>query len=113
MVCHNVNINGQNNRYWYSENHHEFCETPLPDPVRVLCAVSARKIIGVMFSEETVNSCYCLELIPTPFLRELTAKGTVELLHAGRCHVQYSRLVGDCPISIIYQVAGNLQITAL
>jgi len=58
--------------------------------------VSARKIIGVVFFEETVNSCYCVELILTPFFRELTAEGTVQLLHAEQWHVPHSRLVSDC-----------------
>ena len=38
MVCSNVNVNGQNNRYWCSENPHEFCEIPLPDLVSLACS---------------------------------------------------------------------------
>jgi hypothetical protein len=84
----------------------------LSDLVRVLSAASARKVIGVVFFEETVNSCCCVELILTPLFRELTAEGTVQLLHAGQFHVPHSRLVSDCPIRGIQQMVDNLQITA-
>jgi hypothetical protein len=107
-----VNLNGKNNRYKFSENPHEFHEIPLPDLVRVLSAVSARKIIGVVFFEETINSCYCVELILTPFFRELTAEGTVQLLYAGQCHAPHNRLFSDCPFRGIQQMVDNLQITA-
>jgi hypothetical protein len=74
--------------------------------------VSARKITGVVFFEETVNSFYCIELIMTPFFRELTAEGTVQLFHAVQCHVPHSRLVSDCPFRGIQRIVDNLQITA-
>jgi hypothetical protein len=50
-------VNSQNTRIWSGENPHAIHQTPLHDiKIGVLCAVSARRIIGPIFYYETVNS---------------------------------------------------------
>jgi hypothetical protein len=60
--------NGQNNRYWSTENPHAVHEEPVQDvKVRVCCMISAWRIIGTIFLDETVNSEYYVRLILIPF----------------------------------------------
>jgi hypothetical protein len=63
----------QNNRYWSAENPHSIHEVPLHDvKIGVWCAISAHRIIGPVFFQETINSERYVRLILTPFFRELT-----------------------------------------
>ena len=53
----NRNVNNYINTQWYSEYLHAFDEVPSYDlKVGVWCAVSACKIIGHLFSKDTVYS---------------------------------------------------------
>jgi hypothetical protein len=50
-------VNSQNMRIWASENPHAFNETPIhPQKVGVWCAISAQRVNGPIFFEQTVNS---------------------------------------------------------
>lgn len=66
-------VNSQNSRYWCSENPHISHEKPLHDvKVGVWCAVSAKKIIGPIFFNETINSERYIQQILEPFFLELS-----------------------------------------
>ena len=66
-------VNSQNNRYWSSDNPHEFQEQPLHDQkIGVWCAISSRRIVGPIFFEQTVNSNRYIVNILNPFLEQLT-----------------------------------------
>jgi hypothetical protein len=66
-------MNSQNNSYWSAENPHSIHEAPLHDvKIGVWCAISAHRIIGPVFFQETINSKRYARLILTPFFRELT-----------------------------------------
>jgi hypothetical protein len=53
-------INTQNNCYWSSQNPHLTHEVTLhPVKVGVWCAISARKIVGPMFFNETEEERVC------------------------------------------------------
>lgn len=66
-------VNTQNNRYWSSTNPHQFREVPLHDvKVGVWCAISASRVIGPIFFEDTINSNRYIEQILEPFAAELT-----------------------------------------
>jgi hypothetical protein len=66
-------VNSQNNRYWSAENSYSIYEVPLHDvKIGVWCAISAHRIIGPVFFQETINSELYVKLILTPFFRELT-----------------------------------------
>jgi hypothetical protein len=46
----------QNNHYWYSQNPHLTHDVQLdPGKVGVWCAVSARRIVGLVFFYETIT----------------------------------------------------------
>jgi hypothetical protein len=64
---------------------HVVQEVPLHGlQVTVWCAASAHKIIKPIFSKETGSFNFYIQLILTPFFRELTEN--VELLHTGKYH---------------------------
>jgi hypothetical protein len=65
-------INTQNN-YWNSQNSHLTHEVPLhPVKVGAWCAVSARRIVGPVFYNKTINFERYVQVILRQFLPELT-----------------------------------------
>jgi hypothetical protein len=63
----------QNNRYWSSWNPHLIHNVPLhPVKVSVWCAVSARRIVGPVFFNETINYKRYVWVILRQFFPELT-----------------------------------------
>jgi hypothetical protein len=76
----NRNVNNCINTQWYSEYLHAFDEVPLYDlKVGVWCAVSACKIMGNLFSKDTVCSHNYVWLILKPFFREFWAPRSTDL----------------------------------
>jgi hypothetical protein len=66
-------MNTQNNRYWSSQNPHLTHEVLLhPVKVGVWCAVSAGRIVGSVFFNETINCERCGQVILRQFLPVLT-----------------------------------------
>jgi hypothetical protein len=66
-------VNSQNNRYWSAENPHSIHEVPLHDvKIGVWCAISAHRITGPEYLQETINSERYVRLMLTTFFRELT-----------------------------------------
>jgi hypothetical protein len=66
-------VNSQNNRYWSAENPHSIHKVPLHDvKFEVWCAISAHRIHGPVFFQETINSERYVRVILNPFFRELT-----------------------------------------
>jgi hypothetical protein len=66
-------VNSQNNYYWSAEKPLSIHEVPLHDvKIRVWCAISAYRIIGPVFFQETINSERYVRLILTPLFRKLT-----------------------------------------
>jgi hypothetical protein len=66
-------INTQNNRYWSSQKPHLTHEAPLhPVTVGVWCASSARRIVGPVFFNETINCERYVWVILRQFFSELT-----------------------------------------
>jgi hypothetical protein len=66
-------INTQNNRYWSSQNPHLTPKVLLhPVKLGVWCAVSATRIVGPMFFNETVNCKRYVQVIFGQFIPELT-----------------------------------------
>jgi hypothetical protein len=66
-------INTQNNRYWSSQNPHLTHEVLLHlVQVGVWCAVSARRVVGPVFSNETINCKKYVWVILEQFSPELT-----------------------------------------
>jgi DNA-binding transcriptional MocR family regulator len=56
-------VNSQNTRLWGSENPHALFEEPLhSQKVGVFCALSQRRIIGLMFFNTTVTSQVYIEI---------------------------------------------------
>ncbi|PSN43843.1 hypothetical protein C0J52_11885 [Blattella germanica] len=50
-------VASQNNRYWSTENPHLIHDVPLHDEKNgVLCAVTAKRIIGPIFFQDTINA---------------------------------------------------------
>jgi len=70
--------NSQNYRYWCYTNSRVIHEVPLHDRVEVRGMLSAHKIVGTAFFEET-NSCLCVELLMTQF-RHVTCEEKVYFL---------------------------------
>ena len=63
----------QNNRYWSTENPRIIHEVPLHDAkIGVWCAVSAKRIIGPIFFEDTINSERYRTQILAPFFQLLS-----------------------------------------
>jgi hypothetical protein len=66
-------INTQNNRYWSSQTPHLTHKAPLhPVKVGVWCALSARRTVGPVFFNETVNCKRYIQVILGQFFSELT-----------------------------------------
>lgn len=65
-------VNGQNSRYWASENPHLIHEVPLHDQkIGVWCAVLASRVIGPIFFDTTVNTDVYLTILDD-FAQQLT-----------------------------------------
>jgi hypothetical protein len=63
----------QNNRYWGTENPHAVYEVPLHDvKLGVWCAISARRITGLVIFHEAINSERYVRLILSPFYIQQT-----------------------------------------
>jgi hypothetical protein len=57
-------VNSQNSRIWSTENPHVLHETPLhSQKIGVWCAISRRRIVGLIFFETTVNSVVYQDII--------------------------------------------------
>jgi hypothetical protein len=66
-------INTQNNRYWRSQNPHLTDEAPLhPVEVGVWCALSARRFIGPVFLNKTINCERYVQAILGHFFSDFT-----------------------------------------
>jgi hypothetical protein len=66
-------INTQNNRYWSSQNPYLTHEALLhPVKVGVWCTLSARRIVGPVFFNETINCEIYVQVILGQFFPELT-----------------------------------------
>ena len=91
----NGNVNGQHNNYWCSKLLHAVHDVPLHVlKGTILCAVSECEIINQMFFKETINSYHYIQLILTPFFREVTQEQKeVGLLHAELCHGPHNTLL--------------------
>ena len=56
-------VNSQNTRIWATEHPHEIPKVPLnSEKTWVWCAISRRRIIGPIFSHETLNTARCQEI---------------------------------------------------
>jgi hypothetical protein len=65
-------VNSQNTRYWSAENPHNLHQVPLHDQkIGVWCAVSASRIIGLIFFDTTVNTDVYLQIFEN-FYSKLT-----------------------------------------
>jgi hypothetical protein len=61
-------VNSRNNRYWSAENPGIVHELPLYDEtIGVWCAMSARRVIGPIFYDYTVNAVRYVNNILRPF----------------------------------------------
>jgi hypothetical protein len=70
-------VNAQNSHIWDTENPHVLHQRPLHDiKVDVWCAVSARRVIGPIFFEDTVNSDRYVSDILEPFFQDVTEEET-------------------------------------
>jgi hypothetical protein len=66
-------VNSQNNWYWSVENQRLIHKPPLHDEeIGVWCAISARRIIGSIFYNDTVNGARYMNNILSSLLDELT-----------------------------------------
>jgi hypothetical protein len=66
-------VNSQNNQYWSVENPRFIHKLPLHDKrIGVWCAISARRIIGPIIYNDTVNAARYVNNILSPFFAELT-----------------------------------------
>jgi hypothetical protein len=66
-------VNSQNNRYWSAENPKFIRELPLHDKrIGVWCVISASRIIGPIFYDDTVNAARYMNNILSPLFTELT-----------------------------------------
>jgi hypothetical protein len=66
-------IDRQNNHYWSSQNPHLTHEVLLhPVKVSVWCAVGARRIVGPVFLNKTINCKRYVQVILRQFFPELT-----------------------------------------
>jgi hypothetical protein len=71
------NVNAQNSRIWDTENLHVLHQRLLHDiKVGVWCAVSARRVIGLIFFGDTLNSDRYVSDILEPFFQEITEEET-------------------------------------
>jgi hypothetical protein len=65
-------VNSQKSCYWSAENPRLINELPLHDEkISIWCAISARRIIGPIFYEDTVNGARYVNNILSPFFAEL------------------------------------------
>ena len=72
FFCLTESLNKQNNRLWLDSRPNEQLEVPLHDEkILVWCAISAEKIFGPYYFEETVNQHNYLEIIKTFFWPKL------------------------------------------
>jgi hypothetical protein len=68
-------INAQNNRYWSSINPKQTFEVPLHDQkIGVWCSITASRIVGPIFFENTINSEWHVIDILWPFSGALRKK---------------------------------------
>lgn len=103
------NVNSLNNIYWCSENPSVVPEVSSHDPkVGVWCAVSARKVIGPVFFEETINSYRYVELILLPFFQELTKE---EKLYGFFMQDSTMAHTADFSMAVLEEVFGERLIT--
>ena len=66
-------VSSQNHRYWSTENPRLIHEVPLHDQkIGVWCAVTAERIIGPIFFDDTINSDRYRRNILEPFFQQLT-----------------------------------------
>jgi inhibitor of nuclear factor kappa-B kinase subunit alpha len=66
-------INAQNSKYWSNINPRQTSEVPLHDQkIGVWCAISAARIVGPIFFEETINSERYVSDILQPFFESIT-----------------------------------------
>jgi hypothetical protein len=63
-----------NNRYCSAENTRLIHELPQHQKICVWCAISARRIIGPIFYDNTVNAARYVNNIRSPFFVKLTAE---------------------------------------
>jgi hypothetical protein len=76
-------INTQNNCYWSSQNSHLTHEAPLHlVKVGVWCALSARRVMGPVFFNETINCERYIWVIFGHFYSELTEEDRLWLVSA-------------------------------
>jgi hypothetical protein len=69
-------VNSQNNRYWSAENARFVHELPLHDEINgVWCSISARRIIGPIYYDGTVDAARHVNNVLSPFMAELAEKG--------------------------------------
>jgi hypothetical protein len=65
--------NSQSSQYWSAGNPILIRELPLHDKkIGVWCAISARRIIGPIFYDDTFNAARYVNNIISPFYTELT-----------------------------------------
>ena len=70
----NGHVNSQNSRVWSSGNLHILHERPLhSEKIGVWVAMSATRIVGPIFFNETINADRYCSIILTPFLNDLRA----------------------------------------
>ena len=66
-------VNSQNRRHWCADNPNIIFELPLHNQkIGVLCAISARRILGPIFFEGILNSQKYVEEILNPFFSNLS-----------------------------------------
>jgi hypothetical protein len=66
-------VSAQNNRYWSSINPRQVFEVPFHDQkIGVWCAITASRIVGCIFFENTTNSERYVSDILWPFLGSIT-----------------------------------------
>jgi hypothetical protein len=66
-------INAQNNRYWSSINPKQTFEVPLHDQkIGVWCAITASRIVGPIYFDNTINSERYVTDILRPFFHSIT-----------------------------------------
>jgi hypothetical protein len=103
------NVNSLNNIYWCSKNSPVVPEVHSHDPkVGVWCAVSARKVIGPVFFEETINSYRYVELILLPFFQGLTEE---EKLYGYFMQDGTMAHTADFSVAVLEEVFGERLIT--
>ena len=84
-------VNKQNQRIWSELQPNESVEIPLHDEkILVWCAISATKIYGVYFFEESVNQHNYLEMIQSFFVRSIYGLSATKHTPAVWCHSAHS-----------------------